>query len=78
VTCGAWSGDDAVTPGDAGRLATESGARLLVLTHLWPTADHEQLLADARGAFAGDVRLASESMAIEIDPATSAGGGVSR
>ena len=44
-----------ITPGEAGRLATESGARLLVLTHLWPTADHEQLLADARGAFAGDV-----------------------
>lgn len=62
-----------ITPGDAGRLATESGARLLVLTHLWPTADHEQLLADARGAFAGDIILAQEFMAIEVDPAQRAG-----
>lgn len=58
-----------MTPGEAGRLASASGTRLLVLTHLWPTADRERLLTDARVEFAGEVVLADELMDIEIEPA---------
>lgn len=58
-----------MTPGEAGRLASASGTRMLVLTHLWPSADRERLLADAREEFAGEVVLAEELMDIEIGPA---------
>lgn len=58
-----------LTPGEAGRLAKDSGAGLLVLTHLWPTADHEAMRLEAATAFGGDVVLAQELMTIEIDPA---------
>lgn len=58
-----------MTPGEAGRLASASGTRLLVLTHIWPTADRERLLADARAEFAGEVVLADEMMGIDIEPA---------
>lgn len=57
-----------MTPGDAGRLAASSGAGLLVLTHLWPTADRDELLADARSAFDGEIVIAEELMQIEIAP----------
>jgi ribonuclease BN (tRNA processing enzyme) len=40
----------------------------LVLTHIWPTADREQLLADARSAFDGEVLLAEELLTVNIDP----------
>jgi ribonuclease BN (tRNA processing enzyme) len=58
-----------LTPGEAGRLAKESGAGLLVLTHLWPTADHERMLREASTASGGEVVLAQELMTIEIEPA---------
>jgi ribonuclease BN (tRNA processing enzyme) len=68
-----------LAPAEAGRLATEAGARLLVLTHLWPAADHGRLLADAGAAYPGEVALARELMTIEVgEPAQRAGGGVSR
>jgi ribonuclease BN (tRNA processing enzyme) len=55
-----------MTAGEAGELATQAGAGRLVLTHLWPTADRDELLAAARRTFAGDVALAGEMLAIEI------------
>jgi ribonuclease BN (tRNA processing enzyme) len=61
-----------LAPAEAGRLAKESGAGLLVLTHLWPTADHERMRTEAAAVFGGDVVLASELMTIEIEPAHSA------
>jgi ribonuclease BN (tRNA processing enzyme) len=62
-----------LSPAEAGRLAKESGAGLLVLTHLWPTADHERMRAEAAAVFGGDVVLAGELMTIEIGPAPGAG-----
>jgi ribonuclease BN (tRNA processing enzyme) len=58
-----------MTPGEAGRLAAESGARTLVLTHIWPTAGREELLADATSTFRGEILLAEESMSIDLTPA---------
>ena len=57
-----------LSPAEAAALAVESGAKLLVLTHLWPTADRDQLLADARAAFPGEVLLAEELLVVNIDP----------
>jgi ribonuclease BN (tRNA processing enzyme) len=47
-----------MTPVEAGELAARSGARMLVLGHLWPTADRDELLGDARQAFDGEIQLA--------------------
>lgn len=57
-----------LTPAEAAGLATLAGAHTLVLTHLWPTVDHERLLAEARDAFEGNVLLARELLTIPIAP----------
>jgi ribonuclease BN (tRNA processing enzyme) len=57
-----------MTATEAGRLAKGSGAELLVLTHLWPTADHERMLREARAAFDGEVVLAEELLTIDMTP----------
>jgi len=64
-----------LTPGEAGRIAKEAGVELLVLTHLWPTADHDRLLREAEAAFGGETVLADELMTIELGPASGAGRG---
>jgi ribonuclease BN (tRNA processing enzyme) len=58
---------------EAGRLAKDAGAELLVLTHLWPTADHERMLREARAAFGGNTVLAEELLTIDMTPASGAG-----
>lgn len=67
-----------LTAAEAGRLAEGSGAGMLVLTHLWPTADHDRMLRTASSVFSGEVHLAEELMTIEIAPARGAGEGDSR
>jgi ribonuclease Z len=52
-----------LTAGQAGRIAAESGARLLVLTHFsqrYESGSAQQLLADAAAAFAGQIVLAAD------------------
>jgi ribonuclease BN (tRNA processing enzyme) len=55
-----------MTAAEAGTLAAEIGASKLVLTHLWPTSDREQMLADARTTFAGEIVLAAEMLEVAI------------
>lgn len=50
----------------AGRIAREAGVGRLVLTHLWPTFDREDVLAEARLEYAGDVTLAEELLRIDV------------
>jgi ribonuclease BN (tRNA processing enzyme) len=57
-----------MTASEAGRLAEGSGAELLVLTHLWPTADHDRMLREARAVFGGEVVLAEELLTIDMTP----------
>lgn len=64
-----------LTATEAGRLAQEAGAGLLVLTHLWPTADHERMLLEASEAFDGRAVLATEGLKIDLEPAQPAGEG---
>jgi ribonuclease BN (tRNA processing enzyme) len=55
-----------MTAKEAGELAKGSGAELLVLTHLWPTADHDLMLREAGDAFGGETVLAEELLTIDM------------
>ncbi len=58
-----------LTAGQAGRIAAESGARLLVLTHFsqrYDAEDGERLAADAASAFGGQVVLARDLARIPV------------
>lgn len=55
-----------MTGEEAGEVGSRAGAGTLILTHLWPTADRDELLAGARRTFSGEVRLASELMTVEV------------
>lgn len=57
-----------LTATEAGHLAKVAGAELLVLTHLWPTADHERMLREAKAAFGGNTVLAEELLTIDMTP----------
>lgn len=46
----------------AGETAARAGARSLLLTHIWPAFDRQDILEEAREAFPGDVALAEEGM----------------
>jgi ribonuclease Z len=60
-----------LTAGQAGRIAAESGARLLVLTHFsqrYESADEEQLAREAASVFGGQVVLARDLDRIAVPP----------
>jgi len=60
-----------LTAGQAGRIAAESRARLLVLTHISQRYDPDQLdrlTAEAEQAFGGEVILASDLSRIRVPP----------
>lgn len=55
-----------MTPAQAAALAQASGARTLVLTHLWPTVDRAGAAREARSHFGGHVIVADELDVIDI------------
>jgi ribonuclease Z len=60
-----------LTAGQAGRIAAESGVRLLVLTHFSQRYEAEsmpQLLADAAAAFDGQIVLAADLDRVPVPP----------
>ncbi len=60
-----------LTAGQAGRIAAESGARLLVLTHFsqrYDPGDGQRLAGEARAAFGGEVVLARDLDRIPVPP----------
>jgi len=60
-----------LTAGQAGRMAAESGARLLVLTHFsqrYDTGDGQLLADQAAAAFGGEVALARDLDRIPVPP----------
>lgn len=63
-----------LTAREAGELAARSRADRLVLTHVWPTNDRDEMLTEARAAFSGSVDIAKELDYFEL-PARSAGRG---
>jgi ribonuclease Z len=65
-----------LTAGQAGRIAAESGARLLVLTHFsqrYHSGDSQRLADEAASAFGGQVVLASDLDRIRVPPRRPAG-----
>jgi ribonuclease Z len=60
-----------LTAGQAGRIAAESGARLLVLTHFsqrYDAGDGQLLAGQAAAAFGGQVALAHDLDRIPVPP----------
>ena len=55
-----------LTGADAGRIATEAGVGMLVLTHLVAWNDDEQVATEARAHFAGPLELARSGMTISV------------
>jgi ribonuclease Z len=60
-----------LTAGQAGQVAAQSGARLLVLTHFsqrYESEQGERLLHEAEAAFGGEVVLARDLDRIPVPP----------
>ena len=55
-----------LTGEEAASVAEEAGVGRLVLTHLWPTADHGAILDGARRRFSGETTLAREFLEVDI------------
>jgi len=55
-----------LTPASAGRLATEAGARHLVLTHFYPVCRMDEIASQANRAFAGRLTLAYDGLVLEV------------
>ncbi len=60
-----------LTAGQAGRIAAESGSRLLVLSHLsqrYDSSDGKRLAAEAEAVFGGEVVLAADLTRVAVPP----------
>lgn len=55
-----------LTGAECGRVAAESGARRLVITHVPPWFDAEEMAAEARGAWDGPVDVAAQGRVFEV------------
>jgi ribonuclease BN (tRNA processing enzyme) len=55
-----------LNPAQAGRIASEAGARRLVLTHLDPDHDPEHAVELARATFDGEVTAARDGLVVEV------------
>ncbi len=58
-----------LTAGEAGELATASGAGKLLLTHIWEERGFDAALAQARGSFNGPIDVAKPGLTIKIGKA---------
>jgi ribonuclease BN (tRNA processing enzyme) len=62
-----WDGSRGhLTPGEAGQLATDAGARTLMLTHRWEELGLERGAAEARATFGGPVLIARPGLTVFI------------
>lgn len=55
-----------LTPAEAGRLARDAGAQLLLLTHLWAENDLFRAVQEAEAAFGGPVVLATRGTRLAV------------
>jgi ribonuclease BN (tRNA processing enzyme) len=58
--------DGHLTPSFAGRVAREAGCKRLLLTHLYPPCDDEDIVTVVKGQFSGEVTLAEDLMKIVL------------
>jgi ribonuclease BN (tRNA processing enzyme) len=55
-----------LTPSLAGRIASESHCRRLLLTHLYPVCDSADVVGPCRDIFKGDIILAEDLMRVIV------------
>ena len=55
-----------LSPGIAGKIATEAGVKKLVLTHFYPQCDEYDIFKQAGNNYTGEIILAEDMMQIEI------------
>jgi ribonuclease BN (tRNA processing enzyme) len=55
-----------LTAAEAGRVATLSGARSVILTHLYPACDLDDMVAICRREYDGPIQMAEDLMVVEI------------
>lgn len=61
-----YKADGHLTPSLAGRIARQAGCKSLVLTHIYPEADRQDLLTPLRAEFDGPVEIARDLMSFSI------------
>ncbi len=54
-----------LTPSKAGQIATHANVKKLVLTHLYPSCDEVDILAQCRKTFTGEIKVAEDLMVLE-------------
>jgi ribonuclease BN (tRNA processing enzyme) len=55
-----------LTPSLAGRIATEANCKRLLLTHLYPLCDQEDILSQCRQTFSGEVTVAEDLLRVRV------------
>ena len=55
-----------LTPSEAGKIAKECGCKRLVLSHLYPVCQPEQIIQQAKKVFKGEVVAASDLLRIKL------------
>jgi ribonuclease BN (tRNA processing enzyme) len=55
-----------LTPEEAGELAARSGARTLVMTHLWSERPDSEVLRRAAGRFDGQIEIAKPGLRVDV------------
>ncbi len=53
-------------PSECGRIATAANARKLILTHLYPQCDGEDLISPCRRHFEGEIVIATDGLTVEL------------
>jgi ribonuclease Z len=56
------------TPAEAGRVARLAGVKKLVLVHLWPDVDAEQVRRECATEYDGEIIVGADLMRFECDP----------
>ncbi len=51
---------------EAGKVATDAGAKRVVLTHVWPTFDTEQAVREAAESYDGPIEAATEGKVYDV------------
>jgi ribonuclease BN (tRNA processing enzyme) len=61
-----WEARGHLTPEEAGQLATDAGAKTLILSHLWEEHDFEVYRRRAASTFEGTLHIAHPGLTIEL------------
>ncbi len=60
--------DGHLSPSIAGKIATKSKCKKLILTHFYPTCEKYDLIAECRKTYSGELVLAEDLMKVQVNP----------